>query len=252
MLDAHGVFVMWPSVCRLCSLRFSIVLLLFQHDISIVLSELHRLRGELSSKSLQRARASQLRKLDRVLSAQVAVGGLLRPLLPRFLDQQQRLAEAVDNALHRVTLDGITLAAPVSAANSGVGGRPLQHQPPAYSAARTVAAQTAELESLLHSSSSSLGALGAALTGGSRHGGEGGVLDSFTSLSTSSTSLSHVVESSSAELSDAAGLLARALALERQTRSLRTQHMQRGKIQRMKEEITADPATLRDRSVFRY
>jgi hypothetical protein len=232
---------------------FSIVLLLFQHDISIVLSELHRLRGELSSKSLQRARASQLRKLDRVLSAQVAVGGLLRPLLPRFLDQQQRLAEAVDNALHRVTLDGITLAAPVSAVNAGAS-RSLQHHPPAYGAARTVAAQTAELESLLQSSSSSLGALGAALTGGTRDGGTGGggVLDSFTSLSSSSTSLSRVVESSSVELSDAAGLLSRALALERQTRSLRTQHMQRGKIQRMKEEITADPATLRDRSVFRY
>jgi len=215
-----------------------------------VLSELHRLRGELSSKSLQRARASHLRKLDRVLSAQVAVGGLLRPLLPRFLEQQQRLAEAVDNALHRVTLDGVTLGAPVPAASAGTG-RSLH--PPAYGAARTVAAQTAELESLLQSSSSSLGALGAALTGGggSRNGG-GGVLDSFASLSSSSTSLSHVVESSSAELSDAAGLLSRALALERQTRSLRTQHMQRGKIQRMKEEITADPATLRDRSVFRY
>jgi len=207
-----------------------------QHDISLVLSELQRLRCELSSKSLQRARAAHLRKLDRVLSGQAAVGGLLRPLLPRFIEQHERLTSAVHSAQHRVALEGVAIGSTTTASGAGAAYG-------ASSRAPSVATQSAELDALLRSSAAALSSLGAL----SRSH-----LPAYSGLSSASAGLSLVVAEEAAELAEVSQALSRALALEAQTRALRSTHMQQGKIARMREEVTADPDTVRDRSVFRY
>jgi len=187
----------------------------FQSDIHLVLAELQRLRGELASRLLQRARKVQLQKLDRVLDEQARVGAILLPMLRSFLGQYDALSRASVAALHRVPLDGVTMGAGGAAAVS----RSLAH---AGERARALSAAAQP------------------------H------LASFESLRAASTGLRETLAAEVSEVSALYDLVRQAWTLESQERALRIDDMQRGKARRMQDDIIASMETLQAKAFFKY
>lgn len=185
-------------------------------DTSLVLGELHRLRGELSSKRLQAARKAHLQKMDRVLTEQSRLASQIAPVLATMQSQYERLSQAVVQALHRVQIEGIT---GLSADDASVGGTLRE-------ARNTLAASSALL---------------------APH------LDRFESLAQATQGLSGVVEREVEEVSSLYERVRHACALESQERALRIEDMQRGKAEQMLQTILRGAADrTQERMTFRY
>ena len=186
-----------------------------------MIAELHRLRGELSSKQLQRDRKAHLQKLDRVLGEQVRVGQVLAPRLRSFLAQYDQLSRAVVAALHRVQLDGVQVGG-----DGGAGG---------------VDAVT----NALHGSRAHLRQVNSLLA---PH------VAAFEQLQAASAGLKDTVAAEVREVTQLYTMVQQAWRSEAQERALRSEEMQRGKSQTMLEAILGGGAADKSQAnaTFRY
>jgi len=167
-------------------------------DISLVGEELDRLHVSLCAQRSHLARRALLQKLDRMLQHQSGISRELMPLLDTFEAKLSRLHRAVQRSKRRVGLEGVRVG----------DGHALDE------ALRRAELQLESISETIHPH-----------------------LPTFHTLSTHSSTLRQSIEEEVRELGGLASLLNDAWALERDTRCLRIEHLQRDKVAQMEADL---------------